>query len=206
MVNPPRFPLHVPNESIADKHPFNIQIFCRELRFCCQRILCINCGVQDQVRYTVSWLYWPVDTLWRQISHLPAPPPNRLFVNLPVSGRHMTSVFQGLSLSRSIGRVGENPWNEVDHKYTVRFYNIFFVYTVVQTSSFFLEKKSSRRVSSAISAYWNPRAQLFEGRLVLNPGFSFLCSKAFSRIIFSVVFRAFNHQLGDKKNQNWNAF
>ena len=67
----------------------------------------------------------------------------------------MTSVFQGLSLSRSVGRVGENPWNEVDHKYTVRFYNIFFVYTVtvVQTSSFFLEKKSSQRVSSAISAY-----------------------------------------------------
>ena len=53
----------------------------------------------------------------------------------------MTSVFQGLSLSRSVGRVGENPWNEVDHKYTVRFYNIFFVYTVVQTSSFFLEKR-----------------------------------------------------------------
>ena len=40
-VNPPRFPLHVPNESIADKHPINIQIFCRKLRFRCQRILCI---------------------------------------------------------------------------------------------------------------------------------------------------------------------
>ena len=46
----------------------------------------------------------------------------------------------------------------------------------------------------------NSRAQLFEGRLALNPGFSFLCSKAFSRIIFSVIFRAFNHQLVDKKN------
>ena len=32
-VNPPRFPLHVPNESIADKHPINIHIFCRKLRF-----------------------------------------------------------------------------------------------------------------------------------------------------------------------------
>ena len=48
--------------------------------------------------------------------------------------------------------------------YVFRFYNIVFVYTVVQTSSFFfLEKKvadfyeqSSRRVSSAVSAYWNP--------------------------------------------------
>ena len=46
------------------------------------------------------------------------------------------------------------------------------------------------------------RAQLFEGRLVLNPGFFFLCSKALSRIIFSVVFRASNHQLVDKKNYN----
>ena len=42
--------------------------------------------------------------------------------------------------------------------------------------------------------------QLFEGRLALNPGFSFLCSKVFSRIIFSVIFRASNHQLVDKKN------
>ena len=44
------------------------------------------------------------------------------------------------------------------------------------------------------------RAHLFEGRLALDPGFSFLCSKAFSRIIFSVIFRASNHQLVDKKN------
>ena len=40
-------------------------------------------------------------------------------------------------------------------------------------------------------------AQLFEGRLALNPGFYFLCSNAFSRIIFSVIFRASNHQLVD---------
>ena len=52
-VNPPQFPLHVPNESIADKHPINIQIFCRKLRFRCQRTLCIIFRVQDQVRYTV---------------------------------------------------------------------------------------------------------------------------------------------------------
>ena len=56
-VNPPRFLLHVPNESVADKHPTYIQIFCRKLRFRCQRILCIIFGVQDQVRYTVSWLH-----------------------------------------------------------------------------------------------------------------------------------------------------
>ena len=46
------------------------------------------------------------------------------------------------------------------------------------------------------------RAQLFEGRLGFNPGFFFLCSKAFSQIIFSVIFRASNHQLVDKKNSN----
>ena len=49
---------------------------------------------------------------------------------------------------------------------------------------------------------WNQesRAKLVEGRLALNPGFFFLCSKAFSGIILSVIFRASNHQLGDKKN------
>ena len=35
----------------------------------------------------------------------------------------------------------------------------------------------------------------------LNPGSSFLCSKEFSRIISSVIFRAFNHQLVDKKKK-----
>ena len=43
-------------------------------------------------------------------------------------------------------------------------------------------------------------AQLFEGRLVLNPGFFFLCSKASSRIIFSVIVGTSNHQLVYKKN------
>ena len=33
-----------------------------------------------------------------------------------------------------------------------------------------------------------------------NPGFFFLCSEAFSRIIFSVIFKASNHQLVDQKN------
>ena len=46
----------------------------------------------------------------------------------------------------------------------------------------------------------NPRAQFFEGRLALNPDFFFFCSKAFSRIIVSVIFRASNHQPLDKKN------
>ena len=33
-----------------------------------------------------------------------------------------------------------------------------------------------------------------------NLGFFFLCSKAFSRIIFCLIFRASIHQLVDKKN------
>ena len=44
---------------------------------------------------------------------------------------------------------------------------------------------------------WNQesRAKLVEGRLALNPGFFFLCSKAFSGIILSVIVRASNRQL-----------
>ena len=105
-VNPPRFPLHVPNESIADKHPISIQIFCRKLRFRCQRILCIIFGVQDQVRYTTD----PASRLHclRSIETnltLTCPLPKSFVCNLPASGRHVTSVFQGVSLSlRRAGR------------------------------------------------------------------------------------------------------
>ena len=45
------------------------------------------------------------------------------------------------------------------------------------------------------------RSQLFKGRLVLNPGFFFLCSTAFSLIFSCAIFRASNHQLVDKKNK-----
>ena len=33
------------------------------------------------------------------------------------------------------------------------------------------------------------QAQLFEGRLALNPGFFFFCSKTVLRIIFSAIFK-----------------
>ena len=36
-----------------------------------------------------------------------------MFCHLPDSERRVTSVFQGLSLSRSRGREGEDPRNEV---------------------------------------------------------------------------------------------
>ena len=41
-------------------------------------------------------------------------------------------------------------------------------------------------------------AKLFDG-LHFNLGFFFFCSKAFSRIIFSILFRASNHQIVGKK-------
>ena len=44
---------------------------------------------------------------------LTCPCPESFVCNLPNSGSHVTSVFQGLSLSRSVGQVGENPGNEV---------------------------------------------------------------------------------------------
>ena len=43
---------------------------------------------------------------------LTCPFPKSFVCNLPDSGRHVTSVYQGLCLSRSMGRVGENPGNE----------------------------------------------------------------------------------------------
>ena len=50
---------------------------------------------------------------------LTCPSPKSFVCNLPDSGRHVTSVFQGLSLSRSVGRVGENPGNEVEHNFVL---------------------------------------------------------------------------------------
>ena len=45
---------------------------------------------------------------------LTCPSPKSFVCNLPDSGRHVTTVYQGLSLSRPVGRVGENPGNEVE--------------------------------------------------------------------------------------------
>ena len=47
---------------------------------------------------------------------LTCPSPKSFVFNLPDSGRHVTSVVQGFSLSRSVGRVGENPGNEVENQ------------------------------------------------------------------------------------------
>ena len=114
-VNPLRFPLHVPNESIADEHLINIQIFFRKLRFRCQRILCIilfwrsRSGQVHSFMAALTWLRSVETNLT-----LTCPSPKSFVWTLLDSGRHMTSVFQGPSPSRSVGRVGENPGNEVE--------------------------------------------------------------------------------------------
>ena len=41
---------------------------------------------------------------------------------------HVTSVFQGLSLSRSIGRVGENPGNEVENQYACHNLSVWHIF------------------------------------------------------------------------------
>ena len=55
-------------------------------------------------------------------------------------------------------------------------------------------------LASKIHSHFQTWVQFFEVRLAFNPGFFFLCSKAFSHIIFSAMFRVSNHQLEDKKN------
>ena len=42
--------------------------------------------------------------------------------------------------------------------------------------------------------------------LNFNPGFFFFCLKAFSWMIFSILFRASNHQIVDEKNKSEFAF
>lgn len=42
--------------------------------------------------------------------------------------------------------------------------------------------------------------------LDFNPGFFFFLSKAFSWIVFSILFRVFNHQIVDKNNETEFAF
>ena len=46
--------------------------------------------------------------------------------------------------------------SEIIITFSFRLHDIFFVYNVIQTNCFFFLWKSSRRVSSAVGAYWNP--------------------------------------------------
>ena len=70
----------------------------------------------------------------------------------------------------------------------------------------FFAMVTGKQVGLKTHAVLTGKDQLFEDHLALNPGLNltqvslFLCSKAFSWIIFSATFRASNHQLVDKKN------
>ena len=103
-VNPPRFPLHVPNESIVDKHPINIQIFCRKLGFRCQRTLCIiRSGTQFDGCTDLS-------TLCRDKSHTYLPLPQIVCLNSPRFWETRDQRFPG-SLSLLLCRAGRRePW------------------------------------------------------------------------------------------------
>ena len=148
-VNPLRFPLHVPNESIADEHLINIQIFCRKLRFRCQRILCIilfwrsRSGQVHSFMAALTWLHSVETNLT-----LTCPSPKSFAWTLPDFWRHVTSVFQGLSPSCSVGWVGENPGNEVERNLVAK----------VATKQEFLIAKEKMLVTLApVSvAIWSP--------------------------------------------------
>ena len=80
-------------------------------------------------------------------------------------------------------------------QYKVRYNDtVSFCRTRVTRNLSIRETKMKKRDNSL-----QTRAQLFEGGLALHPGFFSLCSKAFSRIIFSVTFKASNHQLVGKR-------
>ena len=76
----------------------------------------------------------------------------------------------------------------------------YFTYQVNNGKYFVSLKKKS-----AFLPFW---AQLFEGWLAVihsrgfsfNPGFFIFCLKAFSQIIFPILFRASNHQIADQRN------
>ena len=110
-VNPLRFPLHVPNESIADEHLINIQIFCRKLRFRCQRILCIIlfwCSRSGQVHSFMAALTW-LHSVETNLT-LTCLSPKSFAWTLPDFGRHVDQHFPG-SLSLLLHRAGRRePW------------------------------------------------------------------------------------------------
>ena len=60
----------------------------------------------------------------------------------------------------------------------------------------------NRRVQNlSISQLGNSAKISANPGLNFNLGFFFFCSKVFSRIIFSILFRATNHQIEGKKNK-----
>ena len=112
-VNPPRFPFYVPNESIAGKHPITSRYSAGSYAFVVKGFCVLFSAFKIRSGTQLTQLHGcSLHSVGTNLT-LTCPYPKSFVCNLPDSGRHVTSVFQGLSLSRSIGRVGENPGNEV---------------------------------------------------------------------------------------------
>ena len=89
------------------------------------------------------------------------PSPKSFVCNLPDSGRHVTSVFQGLSLSRLVGRVGENPGRRLNYYGFRRIVNQWF-------SSYLSNRTQTTEIGSHISSKLNVNCGVPQGS-VLGP-------------------------------------
>ena len=105
-VNPPPFPLHVPNERIADKHLQEITLLL----------------AKDFVHYFLRSRSGQVHSLMAALTclrstetnlTLTCPSPNHLFLISQILGDTCPAFSR---VSRSVGRVGDNPGNEVVHR------------------------------------------------------------------------------------------
>ena len=102
--------MHVPNESIADKHPMNIQVTLSLSKDFVHYFRRSKAGQVHSFMVALTCLR----SLEANLT-LTCPSPKSLVCNLPDSGRHVTNVFQGLSLSLSPYRAGRRePWEEVE--------------------------------------------------------------------------------------------
>ena len=108
------------NESIAAKHPINIQIFCRKLRFRCQRILCIISPFKNR---SGTQLHGCTDlsTLCTDNSHTYLPLPQIVGLYFPRFWETRDQRFPG-SLSLSLRRAGRRePWERGCTNMTLNF-------------------------------------------------------------------------------------
>ena len=72
--------------------------------------------------------------------------------------------------------------------FSFRFYDMFFVYNIIETSCFFVvEKKNNRPILSAVGAYWNSSAPLsFKNPRSPQPYYSSLINDRLYKLITTV--------------------
>ena len=108
-VNPLRFPLHVPNESIADEHLINIQIFCRKLHFSLSKDFVHYFILAFKIRSGTQF-HGCTDLTTLHKSHTYLPLPQIVCLNSPRFWETRDQRFPG-SLSLLLCRVGRRePW------------------------------------------------------------------------------------------------